>query len=195
MPLPDAVARIIDAARRRLLLAATIEKVVVAIAVASFIAAGAIGVARNTPAPWVEPTAVVVLAVAVVIGLLLAVLSRPSARRSAIEIDARMHGFDRVSTALELSARTGLNDAERRQIEAAGKWAQNRQLSGFDGLLPKGPVLPLLALGVGAALLLALVPSPADAVVEQRRADTALDSSPDRDARRTGGHGNPGGAG
>ena len=174
MPLPEPVRYLIARARRRLLMMDLVRRLLTVTAVVAVLAAAVIGVARYVPAPWVEPTALGVLVMAWLVAAGWSWRARPSPKRAAIEADQRMNGFDRVSTALELTGRTDLTQPEERQVREAGRWASNRPLTGFERLLPTGPLVPLAALGVAAALVLALVPSPADAVVEQREIDEAL---------------------
>ena len=174
MPLPEPVRFLISQARRRLLLMDMVQRVVLITAVVAVLAAAAIGVARFVAAPWVEPAALAALIVGWLTALAWSFLARPSLTRSAIEADQRMGGFDRVSTALELTGRPTLTEPEVRQVHDAGRWASNRPLTGFDRFWPAGPLVPLAILGLAATLVLALVPSPADAVVEQLRIDEAL---------------------
>ena len=87
-------------------------------------------------------------------------------RRSGDRPSAR--GYDRVSTALELVERPDLSDPEKRQVAAAAAWAERRDASALGPVITGGALPWLAALGVAAALALALVPSPADAALEER---------------------------
>ena len=105
-------------------------------------------------------------------------LRRPSLGRAALETD-RLGGYDRVSTALELVERPDLSDPEKRQVAAAAAWAERRDASARTG--DNRSALPwLAALGVAAALALALVPSPADGTGGTNRQSEAIE----REAQR-----------
>lgn len=120
MPLPEPVRALIAAARRRLTIAWTLRAVVVAAGAASAAASILIALSRQWVITWAEPVGWGVIAVAIVSTTVAMVIKRPSAARSAIEIDRRLQGYDRISTALELAeTRDALTEPEARQVASA----------------------------------------------------------------------------
>ena len=120
MPLPESVRQLIDAARTRLTLAWVLSATVTAAAISGAAAALLLGVARYRVIVWAEPVAWALVVLAVVASLLVAVIRRPSRQRAALEVDRRLGGYDRISTALELSGREGAaSTAEERAVRSA----------------------------------------------------------------------------
>ncbi len=181
MPLPEPIVRLLSAARRRLLGMRLTSWLLMAVAVAGFLGAGLVGVARFVVIPWAESFAFWTLGIGVVAGLAVAAITAPDRRRAAMELDRRLGGFDRVTTALELAERSPLTTRERQQITAAGVWASARRLEGFGKLLPARPVPQLAVVGLAGLLVAALVPAATDAAVAARLADRqAIDAAADR---------------
>jgi len=128
MALPEAVRRLIDAARRRLTVMGVVSALVVAIAVAGALAAVLLGLSRVTVILWAEPVAWTLIGAAGVGAIVFAIASRPSRMRAALAIDRRLGGFDRITTAVELTARAGeLSDAEERVVRSAETWSASRR--------------------------------------------------------------------
>ena len=168
MPLPDSIRSLLVVTRRRLTFSALWIRLLTTVAVVAVAAAAVFAVGRMVILPWAELAALPVLAGALLIVALLTLVRRPSMGRAALEVDRRLGGYDRVSTALELVERPDLNDPERRQVAAAAAWAERRDTSALGPVFTGGALPWLAALGVAAALALALIPSPADAALEER---------------------------
>ncbi len=105
MPLPDSIAALVAMARRRLLISGMTHLAVLAVGVTAGLAAVIVAIARFVVWPWAEPVAAGAVAASVLVAAVIAWMRRPSPARAALAVDRRLGGFDRVSTALELSAR------------------------------------------------------------------------------------------
>ncbi len=191
MPLPESIAHLIEGARRRLLASNATHLVILAVGLTAALAAALVAIARFVVLPWAETVAVAAIATAIVVALIVSLLRRPSPARAALAVDRRLGGFDRVSTALELSQREALDDLDRRQVTAAGAWAHNRTFDGFGRILPSGSMPRLAAAAVVCLLVLALVPSTADVALARRQAEIDLITDEIERLSR-GGSGSPG---
>ncbi len=168
MPLPESIRSLLAVARRRLTLAALWVRLLTTVAVVAVAAAAVFAVGRMVILPWAEAAALLTLAAALVVVALVTLIRRPSLGRAALEADRRLGGYDRVSTALELVDRPDLSEPERRQVTAAAAWAERRDPTALGPVITGGALPWLAALGVAAALTLALIPSPADAALQER---------------------------
>ena len=141
MALPDSVRRLIDAARRRLTVMGTLSAVVVAVALSGALAAVLLGLSRVTVILWAEPVAWALIGGAAVGSVVIAFMRRPSRMRAALALDRRLGGFDRVTTAVELTERgTDLTEAEERVVRSAETWATSRRVDRLGSLLPRRPL-------------------------------------------------------
>jgi len=174
VPLPDSVDILVRLARRRLLAMSMSNLVLTLLGAAAALAALLVGIARYLVMPWAEPLAAGLLGGGVLAGLVVAILKRPSRMATAIRVDRRLGGFDRVSTAMELSAKNALNEHEFRQLAAADRWSEKRDLTGFDRVWPRGPLPALVVLGLLATAFLSFVPAPSDVALAERRATEEL---------------------
>jgi hypothetical protein len=149
---------------------------VAGVGVGAAAAAGLLGVARFVPIPWADPAALAVVVTALVGAVGWAVAVRPSPARLAQEADRRLGGKDRLTTSVELARSEAA--ADRQQVAAAERWAE-----GVHDLGPLGPEPPparlvgVVGAVVVAAIALFVVPGPADAELEGRRAAQAAASA------------------
>ena len=181
MPLPDSISALVAAARRRLVLMAAADRTILSIGVVAAASARLLGLARHVVLPWAEWAALIGLAAAIVFALAVTAVRRPGFMSAAIETDNRLGSFDRLATAVELTRSEHLDPAEVRQVEAASSWASNRTLAGFGDMLARPKLAGLVAFAVAVALVLALVPSPADAILaEQREIEAILEEEAQR---------------
>ncbi|HEY5651628.1 MAG TPA: hypothetical protein VIW46_09295, partial [Acidimicrobiia bacterium] len=123
MALPESVRRLIAAARRRLTVMWLVSGLVVALAVSGAAAALLLGLSRVTVILWAKPVAWGLIAVSAMFAVTAGFIGMPSRRRAALEVDRRLGGFDRVTTALELTAvGAELSPAEERAVRSAEAW-------------------------------------------------------------------------
>lgn len=175
MPLPEPIARLLAAGRRRLTAIWLTRRTATAVATMGAFAAALVAVARQWVIPWAEPVAWGGLGLAVAGSLLFTLARRPSNEKVAQEIDRRLGGFDRVTTALELTAAPGpLAEAERRQVRSAEVWSTSRDHRGVGSIAPPRSLSQLAALTLAAALVLTVVPAPTDSAIAQIRAVNEL---------------------
>ncbi|HEU4750276.1 MAG TPA: hypothetical protein VFT54_04395, partial [Acidimicrobiia bacterium] len=106
MPLPSSVSLLIASARRHLLTAGLVRLLITFVGVAAAVSSVLVGIGRYVVLPWAEPTAAALIGLAVVGAIVTAVVRRATAPAAALAIDRRLGGYDRVSTALELSHQT-----------------------------------------------------------------------------------------
>ncbi|HJR88455.1 MAG TPA: hypothetical protein VJ930_12455, partial [Acidimicrobiia bacterium] len=121
--LPVSVQDLVVKARGRLLLAGILRLAVTLLGLTGVLSAILVGIARLVVIPWAEPLALALLAGSLIAALILALIRRASPARAALAVDRRLGGFDRVSTALELSSGIDLSIDERRQLADAEAWS------------------------------------------------------------------------
>lgn len=180
MAVPEQVRRLVGDARGRLTVAGIIRRVVAALGASAALAAGLVGVARHWVIEWAEGVALALVALAALGALVWSLLRRPSPVESAIAVDRRLGGYDRVTTAL-LAGDEAEDEMSARQQAAAAAWAEARDVRPVAALVPDRRAwgLTLLAVAVLAALI--LIPAPTDTALAQREADrAAIDAEADR---------------
>lgn len=172
MALPESVRYLIDAARRRLTLMGVLASFFVAVAIAGAVAASLLGLSRVMVIMWAEPVAWTLIAAASVGSMLVAFIRRPSRMRAALAVDRKLGGFDRVTTAVELTERgADLSESEERVVRSAESWSASRRVDRLGRLLPKGPLPQLAVLTLAASLLMTVLPSTTDDAVAAFRAE------------------------
>ena len=160
---PESIQKVIRAARRHLRTRDMLRRVVMGIGVVSAAGALILGVARYVVLPWAEPTVFGAIGLAAAAAIVWSLLRPPSEARAALEIDQRLGGKDRVSTALELSLMSPRSWLADSQIAHSAAWAEGRATSDLGSVMPRRQLIMLSALALAAAFVLALPASPADA--------------------------------
>lgn len=176
--LPTSVQDLVVNARGRLLLAGILRLAVTLLGLAAVLSAILVGIARFVVIPWAEPFALALWAASLIVALILALIRRASPVKAALAVDRRLGGFDRVSTALELSSRVDHSIDERRQLADAEAWSKGRSLDGFGTVWPRRPLPQLVAVALAATLVMALVPSSADVAFARRQAEISRGTGP-----------------
>jgi len=175
LPMPDPISELLGRARRRLTVMLAAHSFAWVIGIAALACGMLASLARVVVLPWADTTIVVTMTVAGLVALAIVVQKRPSIRRTSIEIDNRLGGYDRVSTAVErLSDSPVLSDVERTQVNSATAWANGRSLDGFGPVLVTPAILFLAALALAGLVVLVVAPSSADAIANEREAMQAL---------------------
>ena len=100
---PEPLRRIIRAGKRHLRTTDMLRRLVTVIGVVAAIGAILLGIARYVVIPWAETVAFGAIGVAVLGAAVITLFRPPTDARAALEVDQRLGGKDRVSTALELS--------------------------------------------------------------------------------------------
>ncbi|MFQ5555493.1 MAG: hypothetical protein ACE5GC_09020, partial [Acidimicrobiia bacterium] len=171
---PDSIVRLVTSARRRLRTTHALRRLVAALGIVAAGGALVIGVGRVVVLPWAEPLTVAAAVTAAVAAVTGSFVRPPTMRTAAMEIDLRLEGMDRISTAWELAEHPERTAVEEAQVGNAAAWAEGRSLDRFGSVMPPPRLLLLVAFVVTAAVVLAVPASPADAEEEARRETAAV---------------------
>lgn len=167
--MPEPIGELLHRARRRLttmLLAHSTIWILGATAAACSVLAG---IARVVVVSWAELAILVMLGIALIASVVSSVRKRPSVLATSIEVDNRLGGFDRVSTAVErLQSTEPLSELDQRQLTSAAAWSNGRSLDDFGPVLPAPRLMALSAVALLGLAALVLAPSSADAIAAER---------------------------
>ena len=121
---------------------------------------------RVTVILWAERVAWTLIGTAGVGAILFAIIRRPSRMRAALAIDRRLGGFDRITTAVELTEKAAeLTGAEERVVRSAETWSASRRVDRLGSLVPRRPLPQLAILTLSASLVFTALPSITDEAV------------------------------
>ena len=167
--MPDPIAELLARARRRLTTSLLAHGTTWTIGVTALACSILAAYARVWVIDWADQAIAYMLVGGLVWAIGSSLRMRPTLRQTSIEVDNRLNGYERVSTAFErLESSEQLSNLDERQLASATAWAQGRTLEHFGPVVPPARLVGLTLIAMLGLAVLVFAPSRADAIAAER---------------------------